>query len=76
MLSANHRTTESLDKMLAQKGTPLDVVLELQVPEGRVIPQACWSWTGRRLHQVIRQRLVAYRKQTEPLLDYIVSAIY
>ena len=53
---------EALDKILAETKTPLDVVLELRRLAGR----------GRADDnpEVIRQRLVAYRQQTEPLLDY------
>ena len=31
---------EALDAMLSEQGTPLDVVLELQVPGGGVVPAA------------------------------------
>jgi adenylate kinase len=61
---------EALDKMLAEKGTPLDVVLELRVPEEELFRRLAGRGRADDTPEVIRQRLVAYRKQTEPLLDY------
>ena len=61
---------EALDKMLAEKGTPLDVVLELQVPEEELFRRLAGRGRSDDSPDVIRQRLVAYRKQTEPLLEY------
>ena len=61
---------EALDKMLAEKTTPLDVVLELQVPEEELFQRLAGRGRADDTPEVIRQRLVAYREQTEPLLDY------
>jgi len=61
---------EALDKMLAEKGTPLDAVLELQVPEEELFRRLAGRGRADDTPDVIRQRLVAYRKQTEPLLEY------
>jgi adenylate kinase len=61
---------EALDRMLAQKGTPLDAVLELQVPEEELFRRLAGRGRADDTPEVIRQRLVAYRKQTEPLLEY------
>ncbi len=61
---------EALDKMLSGQGTPLDVVLELQVPEEELFRRLAGRGRADDSPEVIRQRLVAYRKQTEPLLDY------
>ena len=61
---------EALDRMLADKGTPLDVVLELQVPEEELFRRLAGRGRADDKPEVIRQRLVAYRQQTEPLLDY------
>ncbi len=61
---------EALDKMLAEKGTPLDVVLELQVPEEELFTRLAGRGRADDTPDVIRQRLVAYREQTEPLLKY------
>ena len=61
---------EALDAMLAEKATPLDVVLELRVPEDELFNRLAGRGRADDTPDVIRQRLVAYRKQTEPLLDY------
>jgi adenylate kinase len=61
---------EALDAMLAEKVTPLDVVLELQVPEEELFRRLAGRGRADDSPEVIRQRLVAYRKQTEPLLEY------
>jgi adenylate kinase len=61
---------EALDAMLAGQGTPLDVVLELQVPEEELFQRLAGRGRADDKPEVIRQRLVAYRKQTEPLLEY------
>jgi adenylate kinase len=56
--------------MLAEQGTPLDVVLELQVPEEELFRRLAGRGRADDTPEVIRQRLVAYREQTEPLLNY------
>ena len=61
---------EALDRMLAEKGTPLDAVLELQVAEDELFRRLAGRGRADDTPDVIRQRLVAYRKQTEPLLQY------
>ncbi|HEY4760368.1 MAG TPA: adenylate kinase [Thermoguttaceae bacterium] len=61
---------EALDVMLAKKDTPLDVVLEIKVPEEELFKRLAGRGRADDTPQVIRQRLVAYRKQTEPLLAY------
>jgi len=61
---------QALDAMLAEQGTPLDVVLELQVPEEELFRRLAGRGRSDDNPEVIRQRLVAYRQQTEPLLEY------
>ncbi|HLA85630.1 MAG TPA: adenylate kinase [Thermoguttaceae bacterium] len=61
---------EALDALLAHGKTPLDVVLELRVPEEELFNRLAGRGRADDKPEVIRQRLVAYRKQTEPLLDY------
>mgnify|MGYP000010263070 CR=1 FL=1 len=61
---------EALDRLLAARGTPLDVVLELRVPEEELFRRLAGRGRADDSPEVIRQRLVAYRNQTEPLLDY------
>lgn len=65
---------EALDQMLARQKTPLDVVLELQVPEEELFQRLAGRGRADDKPDVIRQRLVAYRQQTEPLLDYYRKA--
>jgi adenylate kinase len=61
---------EALDALLRQCGTSLDVVLELHVPEEELFQRLAGRGRADDKPEVIRQRLVAYRKQTEPLLEY------
>lgn len=61
---------EALDKMLAEKGTPLDVVLELKVPDEELYRRLAGRGRADDKPEVIRERLVAYNNQTSPLLDY------
>lgn len=61
---------EALDEMLKAAGTPLDIVLELRVPEDELFRRLAGRGRADDKPEVIRQRLVAYREQTEPLLDY------
>ena len=46
------------------------MVLELQVPEEELFRRLAGRGRADDTPEVIRQRLVAYRKQTEPLLEY------
>ena len=64
---------EALDTMLAMRKTPLDVVLELQAPEEELFQRLAGRGRADDKPEVIRQRLVAYRKQTEPLLAYYAA---
>ena len=61
---------EALDRMLTEKGTLLDCVLELQVPEDELFRRLAGRGRADDQPEVIRQRLLAYREQTEPLLEY------
>lgn len=61
---------EALDDILRAENRPLDVVLELQVPEEELFQRLAGRGRADDRPEVIRQRLVAYRQQTEPLLDY------
>jgi adenylate kinase len=60
----------ALDCMLAGKKTPLDAVLELRVAEEEIMRRLAGRGRADDKPEVIRQRLVAYRNQTEPLLKY------
>lgn len=73
LLDGFPRTTaqaEALDAMLTADGTPLDVVLELRVPDDELFRRLAGRGRADDQPDVIRQRLEAYRRQTEPLLDY------
>lgn len=61
---------EALDKMLEEKNTPLDVVLELQVADEELFRRLAGRGRADDKPEVIRQRLVAYAEQTKPLIDY------
>lgn len=61
---------EELDRCLAERGEKLDVVLELAVPEEELFTRLASRGRADDQPEVIRQRLVAYREQTAPLLDY------
>jgi adenylate kinase len=61
---------EALDALLEKKGTPLNAVLELRVPEEELFQRLAGRGRKDDTPEVIRQRLVAYRQQTEPLLEY------
>ncbi len=65
---------ETLDNMLSEKQTPLDVVLELKVPEDELFRRLAGRGRADDKPEVIKQRLVAYREQTAPLLDYYGKA--
>ncbi len=61
---------EALDKMLADGKMPLDVVLELKVPEEELFNRLAGRGRADDNPEAIRQRLVSYSNQTMPLLDY------
>jgi adenylate kinase len=65
---------EALDQMLAEKKTPLDVVLELRVPDEelfrRLAERAVKEGRSDDTPAVIKNRLAVYNEQTSPLLNY------
>ncbi|MDO5553375.1 MAG: adenylate kinase [Planctomycetia bacterium] len=65
---------EELDKSLKESGTPLDVVLELRVPEEELYTRLASRGRADDKPEVIRERLVAYRRQTEPLVGYYTES--
>lgn len=65
---------EELDKALAADGSSLDVVLELRVPDEELFTRLASRGRADDKPEVIRQRLVAYHGQTEPLVEYYGKA--
>jgi adenylate kinase len=61
---------EALDAMLRGQNAPLDAVLELDVPEDELFRRLAGRGRTDDQPEVITQRLVAYRQQTAPLLEY------
>ncbi|MDO4558082.1 MAG: adenylate kinase [Planctomycetia bacterium] len=61
---------EALDEMLGKMGVKLDAVVELAVPEDELFRRLAGRGRADDNPEVIRQRLVAYRNQTAPLLEY------
>jgi adenylate kinase len=70
----------ALDRMLAEKGLKLHSVIELKVDEGQMVDRivtraAEMQARGEPLRaddnpETLKKRLVAYREQTAPLIDY------
>ncbi|MDO5567419.1 MAG: adenylate kinase, partial [Planctomycetia bacterium] len=61
---------EALDVMLKELGTALDIVLELRVLEDELYKRLASRGRADDKPEVIRERLVAYGRQTEPLVGY------
>ena len=61
---------EALDKMLAESGTPLDVVLELKVPDDELFTRLAKRGRADDNPETIRERIAVYNNQTSPLLGY------
>lgn len=60
----------ALDDYLARRKTPLDGVVALVVNEEELVRRTAARGRSDDDPQVIRQRMAAYREQTEPLIDY------
>lgn len=61
---------EALDKMLEAQGTPLDAVVEINVPDDELFRRLAGRGRKDDTPEAIRQRLISYGVQTKPLLDY------
>jgi adenylate kinase len=65
---------EALDRLLADLGRPLQIVLELELLEDtaveRMLGRAAEQGRADDTPEVIRNRFEVYRRQTEPLSEY------
>ena len=64
---------EALDRMLAERGMPLDLVLALDVPEPQLVERLLARGRPDDDRETIRERFRQYHRLTEPLLDYYRS---
>ncbi len=64
---------QELTRALAAGGEKLDVALELAVPEEELFKRLASRGRADDKPEVISQRLVAYRNQTAPLIDYYTA---
>jgi adenylate kinase len=60
----------ALDELLAARATPLDLVLEIRVPEDEVRRRLLGRSRSDDRDDVVSQRVAVYRQQTVPLLPY------
>ena len=61
---------EALDKLLEKRGTPLDLVLEIQVDRDELIRRLLARKRPDDTPETIEHRLEVYRDETAPVLDY------
>ena len=61
---------KALDKMLAERGMPLDLVLALEVPEERLLERLLARGRMDDNQYTIHERFRQYTRLTEPLLNY------
>lgn len=61
---------QALDEFLARRGTPLDVVLELQVNLEELVQRLSNRGRADDRPEIVRERLIQYERQTAPLSDY------
>jgi adenylate kinase len=60
----------ALDEMLARRGTPLDLVLELTAETEELVRRLAGRGREDDKPEVVRKRLDEYHRQTAPLSDY------
>ena len=61
---------EALTQMLDRRGTPLDIVIELRVPDAEVIRRMTQRGREDDRDEVVAERIRSYWNQTRPLLDF------
>jgi adenylate kinase len=64
------RQAEALDRMLAERDIPLDLVLALDVPESKLVDRLLARGRPDDDRNTIRERFRQYHRLTQPLLDY------
>lgn len=64
---------EALDRLLAQRRTPLDMVIELVIDQGELLQRLMKRGRGDDNMATIQQRLQSYENQTAPLEKYYSS---
>jgi adenylate kinase len=60
----------ALDEILARRGTPLDVALELTADTEELVKRLSARGREDDTPEIVRRRLQEYRRQTAPLCDY------
>jgi adenylate kinase len=66
---------QALHDMLERRGIALDVVLELRVPEDALFDRLKARGRADDTDDVIRNRMVVYRDETAPLIEYYSSEL-
>ncbi len=61
---------EALDRMLAERNSPLDLVIALDVPEDHLMQRLLSRGRLDDDEETIRERFRQYHDRTQPLLDY------
>ncbi|MCC7474105.1 MAG: adenylate kinase [Pirellulales bacterium] len=64
---------QALDQLLTQRGTPLNLVIALEVSEPLLVERLLARGRADDDQQTIRERFRQYSRQTQPLLDYYAS---
>jgi adenylate kinase len=71
----NTKQAEVLAQMLAESGTSLDAVIQLEVPEDVVVERLLSRGRSDDTEEVIRRRQQVYRSETAPLLEYYADIL-
>jgi adenylate kinase len=66
----NVEQAEALDELLAKRGTPLNMVLELQVDTQELVRRMLARKRPDDTSETISERLIVYKNQTAPVLQY------
>lgn len=64
------RQAEQLDRLLAERDMPLDLVLAIEVPEKELFDRLLARGRHDDEHETIHERFKQYTQLTEPLLNY------